>query len=186
MRATWTIFLLTLFEARRRRIVLAAFLCGLGFLVLYGIGFHFIEREVRGPERLILNFFVLAGLYATNFLAVMAAVLVPVDTLSGEIASGVMQTLAAKPIRRSEILLGKWLASAVLVAAYLLFLAGGVLLVARALGGPSPPRIPLGLSLMVLESLVLVTISIAGGTRLRTGEKGSTPSGPDGRALMGG
>jgi len=36
---------------------------------------------------------------------VITAVLLPVDTLSGEIASGVIQTLAAKPIRRGEIVL---------------------------------------------------------------------------------
>ena len=60
----------------------------------------------------------LVGLYAANFLSVLIAVLLPVDTLSGEIASGVMQTVASKPIRRAEIVLGKWLGHAVIVMGY--------------------------------------------------------------------
>jgi len=60
----------------------------------------------------------LAGLYAVNFLVIALAVMLPVDTLSGEIASGVMQTLASKPVRRAEIVIGKWLVYWVLLAAY--------------------------------------------------------------------
>lgn len=192
MRSLLTIAHLTLHEARRRRIVLAAFGCGLAFLVLYGVGFHFIARDLERhtgvalvERRMILNFFVLAGLYATNFLTVIAAVLIPVDTMSGEIGSGVMQTLAAKPIRRSEILLGKWLAAGLQVACYLLFLAGGVLAIARVRGGFLPPDIPVGLSLMLLEAFILVTLSIGGGTRMSTVTNGITVFGLYGLAFIG-
>ena len=64
----------------------------------------------------------------------MTAVLLPVDTLSGEIASGVVQTLASKPVRRSTIVLGKWIAFSLVVVGYLAVVAGGVLLIARVLG----------------------------------------------------
>ena len=192
MRALLTIAHLTLHEARRRRIVLAAFVLGLAYLVLFGIGFHFIARDIERHGhishiqfRMLLNFFILAGLYGANFLTIMAAVLVPVDTLSGEISSGVMQTLAAKPIRRSEILLGKWLASALLVACYLLFLSGGVLAIARLRGGFMPPDVGTGLPLMLLESVVLLTLSIGGGTRMSTVANGITVLGFYGLAFLG-
>lgn len=193
MRALLTIAHLTLHEAARRRIMLAAFLCGLAFLVLYGIGFHFIARDMEGQAgvqliqlRMMLNFFTLAGLYASNFLGVMAAVLIPIDTLSGEISSGVMQTLASKPVRRSQILLGKWLASALLVGAYLLFLVVGVLAVARLRGGFVPPDVTTGVPLMLLEALVIVTLSIAFGTRMSTVANGITVFGFYGLAFIGG
>src|SRR5262249_60773543 len=122
-RSVMVIARLTFAEALRRRIVVATALCGLAFLVLFAIGFHFIVRNL-GHEALtdrlkrtaILTFFTLAGLYATNFLTIMTAVLLPIDTLSGEIASGVMQTIASKPVRRSAILLGKWLAFWLVIA----------------------------------------------------------------------
>ncbi|MCQ3971583.1 ABC transporter permease subunit, partial [Klebsiella pneumoniae] len=46
--------------------------------------------------------------FAANFLSVVLAVVLPVDTLSGEIDSGVIQTIAAKPVPRAEIVVGKW------------------------------------------------------------------------------
>src|SRR5258705_1440297 len=171
-----TITRLTLHEALRKRILLATSLCVLAFLVLYAVGFHFIARnlaEQTGPmaaaqRRLGLCAFTLAGLYAVNFLTVMSSVLLPVDTLSGEIQSGVMQTLASKPIRRAEIVLGKWLAYVIVVAIYVLALAGGVLVVARLIGHYTPPDIHVGLPLMMLEGALLVSLSIWGGTRFST------------------
>lgn len=175
MRGFLTIVHLTLHEAVRRRILLAALLCGAAFLILYGVGFHFIERDLQrhGPVSLLqrammLNFFVLAGLFAVDFLCVVTAVVLPVDSVSGEIASGVMQTLAAKPIRRADILLGKWAAHLILVLGYLLLLAGGVLVVARVMGRFTPPHVGPGLALMGMECALLVTLSIAGGTRFTT------------------
>ena len=190
-RGLFTIAHLTLHEAVRRRILTAALLCGVAFVALYGTGVHFLARDIARhhmplvEQRMFLTFIALAGLYAVNFLTVMTAVLLPVDTLSGEIASGVMQTLASKPIRRSEILLGKWLAHVLLVAAYLALMAGGVLAVARAIGHVALPRIHLGLPLMMLEGAVLVSLSIAGGTRLSTVTNGVFVFGLYGLAFIG-
>ena len=179
MRALLTIAHMTFHEARRRRILTAALLLGLAFLAIYATGFYFADRNVREStnmtdqqRRIVLNFVVMAGLYAVNFLLVMSAVLLPVDTLSGEIESGGMQSIATKPMRRSEILLGKWLGFAAVLALYLALMAGGVLLVARTISGFTPPGVAKGLALLMLEGLLLMTISIAGGPRLSTLAKG--------------
>lgn len=192
VRRLLTIVQLTLHEAMRRRVLLAALVCGAAFLVLYATGFHFVERDLRQnaampllQRRLTLNLFVLAGLFAVNFLSVMTAVMLPVDTLSGEITSGVMQTLAAKPVRRAEILLGKWAAYLILVVGYLAVMAGGVLLVARALGRFTPPHVASGLPLMALECALLVTLSIAGGTRFSAVTNGVAVLGLHGLAFIG-
>jgi len=188
-----TICHLTLHEAARRRILLASLICGLAFLVLFGIGFHFVVRDLPSQvgvdqirRKMILSFFTQAGLYATNFLAVMTAVLLPVDTLSGEIASGTIQTVASKPIRRSQIVLGKWLGFVVIVGAYLALVAGGVLLIVRLRSGYLVPNIYVGLPLMFLESVLLVTLSIAGGTRFSTVTNGVLALGLYGLAFLGG
>src|SRR5437899_11421297 len=107
-------------------------------------------------RRLGLCAFTLAGLYAVNVLTVMSSVLLPVDTLSGEIQSGVIQTLAAKPIRRAEIVLGKWLGHWLVMAGYLALLAGGVLAIVRVAGRFTPPGVTVGLPLMLLEGTVLL------------------------------
>jgi ABC-type transport system involved in multi-copper enzyme maturation permease subunit len=182
---------LTLHEAARRRILLAALCCGVAFLIIYGIGYSLIYAGVQRNEpafqqRFFLNFFTMAGLYVVNFLMVLAAVFTPVDTLSGEIASGTMQTLASKPIRRSEIVLGKWIGFWVMIAGYLALMAGGVLLIARLIAGFTPPNVHIGLSLMLLESTVLLSLSIAGGTRFSTITNGVLVFGLYGLAFIGG
>jgi len=192
MRAIVTIVHMTLHEAMRRRILLAALICGVAFLALFATGMHFMLADVGRhhdvtfvQKRMITNFLTLAGLYAVNFLVVMTAVLLPVDTLSGEIASGVVQTVAAKPVRRSAIVLGKWIAHVLLVAGYLALLAGGVIVIARVLGHFALPHPGRGLPLMLLEGVVLVTLAIAGGTRLSTVTNGVMAFGLYGLAFIG-
>src|SRR6185295_5657237 len=137
-------------------------------------------------ERMVTrNAVTLAGLFAASRLLVMTAVLLPVDTLSGEIASGVIQTLASKPIRRSEIVIGKWLGHGIVLTFYFTVLAGGVLGVVRVLGHFTPPHILNGLPLLLLEGFVLLSLSISGGSRLSTVTNGILAFGLYGLAFIG-
>ena len=184
---------LTLHEAARRRILVAALIAGAAFLVLYGVGLHFILREDGSSRssmtlierRVFLNIMTLAGLYAANLLTIMTAVLLPVDTLSGEIGSGVIQTLAVRPIRRREIVVGKWLGHWIVMAGYLCLLAGGVLGIMAALAHFTPPGVLQGMPLVLLEATVLLTVSIAGGTKLSTVTNGMLAFGLFGLAFIG-
>ena len=197
----------TLREARRRRLLVAGVVLGLAFVFLYGLGLSLIVSNAPcGPRsrpcktpfqvmqyRTALNMLTLAGLYVANFLTLITAVLLPVDTISGEIASGVTQTLASKPIRRAEIILGKWAAYWMLVAAYLCLTAGGVIAMAWAVsafvaGGPGfvLPGIARGLPLMLLEATIMLTVSIAGGTRFSTVTNGIIAFGIFGLGFLGG
>jgi hypothetical protein len=192
MSALFTIVHLTLHEAARRRILTATLIGAAAFLVVYGIGFHYAAQKVDSQQGLtllkhamILNFLTLAGLYATHFLTLMTSVLLPVDTLSGEIASGVAQTVASKPVRRSTIVLGKWLAFSLVAITYFAVVAGGVLVIARLLGHFTPPGLGVGLPLMALEAVVYVSLSIAGGARLATVTNGILAFGLYGLAFIG-
>ena len=192
MNGVLTIAHLTLYEATRRKIVAAALLCGGSFLIVFSVAIFMANAEiVRDGQPFLrrqgsLSLMTIAGLYAANFLSVLFAVLLPVDALSGEIDSGVMQTLASKPLRRSQILLGKWLAYAAIVAAYLLMLSGGVLAAGWMLAGHAQINVSRALPLMLLEVLLLITVSIAGGTRLSTVTNGIAALGFYGIAFVGG
>ncbi|MEP7199469.1 MAG: ABC transporter permease [Chloroflexota bacterium] len=191
-----TITHLTLHEALRRRVLLLALIMGLGFLVIFGLGFYAIisttvtpaPRSItQGPQQFIaVAFLTMAGLYAVNFLLVMMAALMPVDTLSGEIRSGAIQSLVTKPIRRAEVVLGKWLGFWLILMGYLLLMAGGVILIAFVVSGYTPPNMWSGFALMMLEGTLLLTLSIAGGTRLSTLANGVMVFGLYGLAFIGG
>jgi ABC-2 type transport system permease protein len=186
-----TIAHLTWLEARRRRIVLAALGCGFAFLFVFAIATYFIVHAAAQPPSLLqrrfqLQFLTLAGLYAVNFLVVALAVMLPVDTLSGEIASGVMQTLASKPVRRTDIVLGKWIVYGLLNAAYILIMAGGVVLAMRLITGFTQHHLPEALALMLLEATVLLSVTIAGGVRFTTVTNGIVAFALYGLAFVGG
>jgi len=175
MRDVMTVAHLTLVEARRRRIVLAGAVCALAFLVVFSVAVVFANREMSADPRTsfverqgTLTAIMLVGFMAANFLSVIFAILLPVDTLSGEIDSGVMQTLASKPIDRAQIVLGKWAGHLLLALAYLLLLCAGILLVIRGVSGLAPAGAAVALPLMMLEITLSLTVSVAGGARFST------------------
>lgn len=153
--------------------VQAALGLGAVFLLLFGIGFYLITTNMRaeGMRAIELNFaynlLLMAGLYVVHFLTVMLAIFASVDTIAGEIASHTIQALATKPLQRWQIVLGKWCGYAAMIVLYLGGLSGGIMGVVYSLSGYTPPNANAVLLLM-LEALVLLSLSLLGGTYLST------------------
>ncbi len=186
---------LTVREAARRKILVAALLVGIAFLALYGLGLYLITgRTSLGSglpgnpiiRRTALNLLMIMGLYAVNWLAVVMTILTSVDTLAGEISSGTIQSVVSKPVRRTEVVLGKWLGFALMLTAYLAVLAGGVLLELWLLAGHHPPRVAGALGLMWLEMLVLLAVTFRAGASLTTLATGVVVFGLHVLAFLGG
>lgn len=185
---------LTFREAARRKILLAALLLGLLYLAIYGVGFYFVNQDIArsqyGPGLLelnqIRNFLFMAGMYVVNFLTVAMAVLTSVDTLSGEIASGTIQTLVSKPLQRWQIVVGKWLGFAGMLSLYLLLMAGGTVLLVYLISGYTAPNIMRGLGLLWMNAILLLGVSLAGGAVLSTLANGVLVFGMFGIAFVGG
>ena len=154
------------------------------FLLLYATGVQLIERElvresVVEMKRQVTggsmdemartvgyHFLLMAGFYVVHFLAVMLAIFSSANAVSGEISSHTIQTIVTKPVRRWEVLLGKWLGYAASLVLYLGFLGGGVLLTIYATSGYLPQNAVEALLVLMLEALVLLSLSLLGGTRL--------------------
>lgn len=176
MNTVATITWLTFQEARRRRVALAAIALAAVFIILYGVGLKLVSNEIkRGselPPAVVLtqlhSFLLTAGLYVTHFLTIMLAIFASVDTVSGEISSHTIQSIVTKPVRRWHVLLGKWLGYALMLGGYLVLLAGGLILTTRLLVGYMPPNPIAGVALLLLEALVLLSLSLLAGTRLST------------------
>ncbi len=193
--ATFVISRLTFLEALRRRILLAAFVLGVAFLVVYGIGVHYMTTEIirTGGQALkaammttVNNFLAQAGLYAVNFLAIAMGVLVSADTLAGEISSGTIQALVTKPVRRSAIVFGKWLGFAGLLALYLVLMAGGVLAITFVNSSYIVPNLLPGLLLIYLSALVAMSTTLALSSTFSTLATGGIVFGLYGLGFIGG
>ncbi|MFQ5343403.1 MAG: ABC transporter permease [Anaerolineae bacterium] len=170
-----TITRLTFLEARQRRLLWAVALMGLAFLALFALGFFFVHREISRASGNDISdlfeatdFFLLAGLYVVNFLMIMLAVLTSVDTIAGEIMSGTIHTVVSKPLRRWDVVLGKWLGLAGMLSVFTILMSLGMIAIVWLIARYTPPNPVQGIALMVVEGLVLLTLSILGGARLST------------------
>jgi len=165
---------MTFVQAVRRRIVLTGLLLGICFLIVFSIGFHMINTGNiaslapgggKGIQHIIdtekSSGLFLAGLYAVTFLGIAMAALLGADTLAGEINSGTIQVIVTKPIRRSDVVFGKWLGFAGLLGLYLLLLAGGTTLSILVQSGYVAPHLFAGLGLIYMESLLIMTVAMA-------------------------
>jgi Cu-processing system permease protein len=186
---------LTFREATRRRIVQAGLVLGLLFLLVFGIGFHFFTTSIMTPQQNDLskvikaesnNILTIMGLYAVGFMAVALGTLISADSLASEISSGTVQTLTTKPIRRSDLVLGKWLGIAALLALYLILMAGGVVASVWLQTGYTPPHLLNGLFFMYLEGLIVMSVALMFGSRISALATGGVVFGLYGIAFIGG
>lgn len=172
MKKIWIIARMTFRENVRKRIVLTGLALGLIFLTVFTIGFRMVyinglngvDRPNEMLSRMIVteatNMLLLAGLYAVTFLSAAMGALLGADTLSGEINSGTIQTIVTKPVRRSDVVLGKWLGFAILLGLYSLLMSGGTVLSIWTQSGYVSPNVLKGLSLIYLESVLIMTLSL--------------------------
>ena len=190
---------MTFQEAIRRRIVLTGLVLGILFLIVFSIGSHMISIEIERETTVeggaayrnvmrteLSNFLLMAGLYAVTFLSVAMGALLGADTLAGEINSGSIQTIITKPIRRSDVVFGKWLGFAGLLGLYALLMSGGVVLIVFLQSDYVPRNMLTGLSLIYLESLLVMTISLAGSSAMPALATGGMVFGLYGLAFLGG
>lgn len=170
----WNIARLTIREGQRRRIVQLSIIMGILFLIVFGVGMHYIFLQFEEVNNAFIdpeipaNALTLIGLYIVNFLLILISVLISVASISSEIDTHVIDTIVTKPVRRWQIVLGKWLGFAIMIALYGLMMSGGILLISYFRTGLVLSQIPAGIGLIILNGVIVMTISIAGGTRLST------------------
>ncbi|HSL44169.1 MAG TPA: ABC transporter permease subunit [Anaerolineales bacterium] len=198
MNKIWIVARMTFREAIRRRIVLTGLVLGLLFLVIFSVGFRMIYTSIMegsvGPQDMrarvfqseASNFLMMAGLYAVTFLSVAMGALLSADTLAGEISSGTIQTIVTKPLRRADVVLGKWLGFAGLLGLYALLMSGGTVLSVFLQSGYLAPNLLRGLSLIYLEALLVMTVALACSSAMPALATGGTVFGLYGLAFIGG
>lgn len=169
----WAIAAVTMREALRRRILPVTVLAAVVFLGLYGLAVRFITREMAAhpdplAQAVVYPQLFSLGLYFGSFIVSFLAIFAAVGTVSGEIENGTMLAVVPRPVRRTSIILGKYVGFGLMLAAYaaLLFLALVAIirgLTGYDLGAPAGP-----LALFCLQPLILLAVTLLGTTFLST------------------
>ena len=164
---------LTLREASRRRLLMAVFVLTLVLIGASAWGFQRLTAlqcagqpctpfEQKGLAALLVT--LLTFMY--SFVFAVGAVFVTMPLIAGEVESGVAFAMMARPLRRSEIVLGKWLGVAALIGVYAIVTTGGEFVAVRALVGFTPPHPVAAVAFLVAEALVMITLAMLLSTRL--------------------
>ena len=189
---TWIMAGITFREAARKKILWTAFIAGIGFLLVFGIGLHFQVEDFRTstvPPFLryqILSSMLMVGLYTVDLLAVVMTTLTSVDTISGEIISGTIHAIATKPLSRWQILISKWTGFVGMVAAYVAIMFGGTIAEGYWIGGVVTQHPVRGALLIFFECTIALSVTFMFGTWFSTLANGVIVLGLLGLAFLGG
>jgi ABC-type transport system involved in multi-copper enzyme maturation permease subunit len=161
-RTVMTIAALTLREASRRRVLLALAALTVALLGLSGWGFTRLAAQslTSGEARLAASAVLNLVMFGLSLIAALGTAFVAGPTLSGEIESGIALAVLARPIRRSAVLLGKWLGLVVFGSGYVILAGLAQCLVVLATMDYWPPQPALALGLLAAQTTVLLTLAL--------------------------
>jgi ABC-type transport system involved in multi-copper enzyme maturation permease subunit len=165
---------LTIQEASRRRLLLALLILTLVVVGFSAWGFNKITTLSRGngeplpPEQVALltsQLLIVVTFMYSGVLALSAAV-VAGPLISSEVESGLLLSMLARPVRRSEVVIGTWLGLAALVAIYAGFAGTAELAAVDWATGYLPPHPMELIAFVAAEGLVLLSVGLLLSTRL--------------------
>lgn len=175
LRQIWTLAGFTLREAARKRILAGAVILTLLFVALYAVGARYgynsidSSRDLTELTRPVFRVFImLAGLQVTTFVGSLLAIFVSVGTISSDVDNRLMDAILPRPVRRWEIVVGKWLGFAAMLLVYVSATMLAVVVITRVLGGYWPRNVHVGLLALVLSSLFLMTAALVGSSYVST------------------
>ncbi|MEA2518774.1 MAG: type transport system permease protein [Chloroflexota bacterium] len=172
MSAVVTIAQLTLTEAVRRRVI----------WVLIGLTILSVTLTTWGVDRLVslarangsseveiwlgVSQVLILVAFMFSFVLAMTAAFLGAPAIAGDLESGVAATMIARPVRRAELVVGRWLGLVVVVVAYAV--GSGLLEIAatHVVSGYAPPDPLTAVAFLGAQSVVLLTLALALSTRV--------------------
>lgn len=167
VRTVFTVAGLTVQEAARRRVLRALAALTLALLALSAWGFSRLaglESEfgalTSGEARLVASQVLNLVMFGLSLIAALGTAFLAGPTLAGEVESGIALAVLARPVRRSAVLLGKWLGLVAFGSGFVVVAGLAQFLVVRATMGYWPPQPAAGLALLAAQTTVLLTLGL--------------------------
>ncbi len=158
---------LTLQEASRRRVLRALGALTVALLTLSAWGFSKlggIEFEgsalTSGEERLVASQVLNLVMFGVSLIAALGTAFLAGPTLAGEIESGTALSILARPVRRSAVLVGKWLGLVAFGSGFVAVAGLVQFAVVRTTVGYWPPQPVEGLALLAAQTAALLTLGL--------------------------
>jgi ABC-type transport system involved in multi-copper enzyme maturation permease subunit len=160
-----TVAALTLREATRRRVLSALAVLTVVLLGLSAWGFSRVGAEsefgfTSGQARLAGSILLNLTMFGLSLIAALGTAFLAGPTLAGETESGIALAMLARPVRRSEVLLGKWLGLVVFGGGFVVLAGLAQCLIVRITVDYWPPQPAVALALLAAQTAVLLTLGL--------------------------
>lgn len=175
--AVLTIARLTLREASRKRLLLAVALLTILVGVLSAWAFHRLLQLPCGEAgnthpcpasdlKLVAATLLILLMFMFSFVLALGAAFLGAPSIASDVESGIMLAILPRPIRRSEVVLGKWLGLSALIAVYAGVACGLEFVIVRFAMNYVPPHPMIAIGFVIAEAIVVLTITLLGSTRI--------------------
>jgi ABC-type transport system involved in multi-copper enzyme maturation permease subunit len=163
-RTVLTMARLTVQEAARRRVLWAIVALTAALLALSAWGFDRISQEfdtlTSGEARLVASQVLNLVMFGLSMIAALGTAFLAGPTMAGEIESGMSLAVLARPVRRSAVLVGKWLGLVAFGTGFVTVAGLGEFLIVNATMEYWPPQPVAGLALLAAQTAVLLTLAL--------------------------
>ena len=163
---------LTLREIVRRRIVWVLLILVVGSVALVGIGVERLVTFARadGAEEIEIRIGVSQVLimiaFMFSFVLAMSAAFLAAPAIASDVETGTVLAMLARPIRRADLIVGRWLGLSIVVAAYAILSGLLAIAVVDLVSGHVPPSPPTAVGFLAFQAVTVLTLALALGTRL--------------------
>ncbi|MDQ2903177.1 MAG: ABC transporter permease subunit [Chloroflexota bacterium] len=168
----------TMQEVLRRWLFLALLLISLLLVGVFALLFNITVDQVLAnhnpdttPQMAVLTNAIVISVLATWAAYLMSSTLtifVTAGMISGEVEAGTFAVMVPKPLRRAEIIFGKWLAYALILSVYTALLVLAFLVVIYLKTGYWPEQVLEPLGMLELSMLTVLALTTLGGTLMST------------------
>jgi ABC-type transport system involved in multi-copper enzyme maturation permease subunit len=159
-----TVAVLTLREAARRRVLRSLAALTVVLLGLSAWGFSRLEAEfgdlTSGEASIATSTVLNLVMFGLSLIAALGTAFLAGPTLAGEAESGIALAVLARPVRRSAVLLGKWLGLVAFGGGFVAVAGFAQLLIVLATAGYRAPSPVTGLALLAAQTAVLLTLGL--------------------------
>jgi ABC-type transport system involved in multi-copper enzyme maturation permease subunit len=163
---------LTLREIARRRILWVLLGLSVASVVLVGWGVDRLvalarEQGARELEiRIGVSQVLIMIAFMFSFVLAMSAAFLAAPAIASDVETGTVHAMLARPLRRAELVLGRWLGLSIVVAGYAI--TSGLLAIAAVglVSGHVPPSPWIAVGYLAFQSVAVLTLALALGTRL--------------------
>jgi ABC-2 type transport system permease protein len=164
---------MTVLELVRRRLAAAVAILTLLIVAFTAWGLHRIASGGSGSEplgetqlRATTAAIVMLLAFLFSFVIALGAALAGAPALASEVANGEILAVLARPVRRADVMLGRWLGVLAALTCYVATAGATELFIVKLMTGYAPPDPPAALAYLAGVAAVVTTAAVALAARL--------------------